>query len=96
MKTRSRRVRHYDERIRQILLRDWDPIGVGHRRECQDEYDRYVGSVDSLLRVGVPPEVVAKHLALLETEQMGLSGSPAANLAVAKTLCALNLEGRVS
>jgi hypothetical protein len=28
-------------RLRQILLRDWDPIGVQHAPEASDEYDAY-------------------------------------------------------
>ena len=89
-KKRTRRFK-FDERIRQILLSDWDPIRVGHLRECQDEYDAYVGGVQSLLMAGAAPEKVAKHLALLESGPMGLSSSVEANMPVAKKLCALNL-----
>jgi len=28
-------------RVRQILLRDWDPIGIQDIAEASDEYDRY-------------------------------------------------------
>jgi hypothetical protein len=88
----AKRKFRFDERIRQILLRDWDPIGVGHLRECQDEYDSYVGGVQSLLMSGASPEQVAKHLALLESGPMGLPSSASANLKVAKKLCDLNLK----
>ena len=88
----AKRKFRFDERIRQILLQDWDPIAVGHLRECQDEYDSYVGGVQSLLMSGASPEKVAKHLALLESGPMGLPSSVSANLKVAKKLCDLNLK----
>jgi hypothetical protein len=91
---RTRRFK-FDERVRQILLHDWDPIGVGYKRECQDEYDSYIGGVQSLLMSGVSPEKVARHLALLESGPMGLPSSVDANMAVAKKLCALNLKDEI-
>lgn len=92
MKKRRKRRFRFDERVRQILLHDWDPIRVGDRRECQDEYDSYVGGVQSLLMSGVSPEKVARHLALIEGQWMGLPSSVDANMAVAKKLCALGLQ----
>jgi len=43
------RAKQYHEAIRAILLKEWDPIGVSHIPEAQDEYDRYVGGVYRLL-----------------------------------------------
>jgi hypothetical protein len=34
------RARHYHSAIQSILLRDWDPIGVSHHPQAQDEYER--------------------------------------------------------
>jgi len=36
-------------RVREILMRDWDPIGVSRVPEAADEYDRYVGKVRDAL-----------------------------------------------
>ena len=33
------RARHYHGAIHTILLTEWDPIGVSHAPEAQDEYD---------------------------------------------------------
>jgi hypothetical protein len=41
----QRRAKAIQESIREILLRDWDPIGVNDVPEAQDEYDSYVGGV---------------------------------------------------
>jgi hypothetical protein len=32
-------------RVREILMREWDPIGVAGSPEAADEYDSYVGKV---------------------------------------------------
>jgi hypothetical protein len=36
-------------RVRAALLREWDPIGVQHYPEVQDEYNAYVPDICSLL-----------------------------------------------
>ena len=43
------RAQAYQNNIRKILFQDWDPIGVSHIPEAQDEYDSYVGGVYSRL-----------------------------------------------
>jgi len=39
---------HFDA-IRQILLKEWDPIGVREIEGAQDEYNRYAGLIYKLL-----------------------------------------------
>ena len=36
-------------RVREILMREWDPIGVADIPEAADEYDSYVGEVYVML-----------------------------------------------
>jgi hypothetical protein len=38
-----------NEEIRQILVKEWDPIGIKDEPRAQDEYDNYVGGVFNLL-----------------------------------------------
>ena len=61
------------ENIRQVLLHEWDPIGVKDEREAQDEYDSYVAGVYRLLASNSSAQQIAEHLAKIESEQMGLS-----------------------
>ena len=85
--TRSREIL---DAIRQILLQDWDPIGVRDAPAAQDEYDSYVGGVYRLLASAASPEIVADHLRVIETERMGLNHSqPSQLLSVAESLCRL-------
>jgi len=77
---RDDRARQIQERIRDVLLHDWDPIGVQDMPEAQDEYDGYVGGVYSLLASGASVEQLAEHLWKIETDTMGLSARDQAKL----------------
>ena len=92
MNHQARQARGIQEQIRQILLNDWDPIGIRDVPEAQDEYDSYAGGVYRLLADGASPVEVAKHLARIEGEQMGLPSSADVRLSVATKLCGLNAK----
>lgn len=60
-------------KIREILLREWDPIGVRDVQEAQDEYDGYVGKIYVLLMDEcTTSEIMAAYLLELATDLMGL------------------------
>jgi hypothetical protein len=92
MSTREERARQIQQQIREILLHEWDPIGVADMPEAQDEYDGYVGGVYRLLAEAATPSAIAAHLARIEGDRMGLPSSPAARLDVATKLCALDVR----
>src|SRR5258705_12292668 len=96
MSTREERAHELQSQIREILLRDWDPIGVRDEARAQDEYDSYIGGVYRLLASGASPQSVAEHLVHVDAEQMGL-GVPADKLMdVATKLCALDVKLRIA
>ena len=70
----SGRARLFHETIRQVLLKDWDPIGVRDIPEAQDEYDSYVSTIFKMLTSRKPRQEVFEYLWWLETEHMGLVG----------------------
>lgn len=79
--------RDIQNRIRMVLLEDWDPIGVAGVPEAQDEYDSYIGPIYRLLASDASVEQLAQHLQEIETTQMGLSPRRLEGLArVANTL----------
>ena len=92
MDAQTRQARVVQDRIRQILLNDWDPIGIREVPEAQDEYDSYVGGVYRLLADGASAVEVAAHLARIEGETMGLPSSADRHLPVATKLCGLNVK----
>jgi hypothetical protein len=90
---RARRAMAIQESIAQILLRDWDPIGVSDIPEAQDEYDSYVGGVYRLLASQCSADDVIDHLARIESQTMGLSRIAREKLRpVATRLIALNVS----
>ncbi|MGH7416911.1 MAG: hypothetical protein ACREKB_03950 [Candidatus Rokuibacteriota bacterium] len=96
MTSREERADEIQEQIKEVLLRDWDPIGVAEEPRAHDEYDAYVGGVYRLLASGAQPRVVAEHLARIEAERMGFTTVAAKLLRVAQKLCALDVRLKIS
>lgn len=86
------RARRYHKAIREALLHEWDPIGVGDIPDAQDEYDSYVGAVYKLLISNRSRSEIFDYLWWLETEHMGLSGDRQATEAFAMRLLRLPEE----
>ena len=63
-------------RIREILLHQWDPIGVSDVPEAADEYDAYVGKVYTMLMDDrAEAAEIANYLFNLATKHMLISPS---------------------
>jgi|ERR1039458_6733547 hypothetical protein len=60
--------------IDSVILRDWDPIGVGDVPEAQNEYRGYVRGVYDVAVETRSARAVAEHLVKMERGHMGLSG----------------------
>jgi hypothetical protein len=88
--TRRRELKALIGEVRQILLRDWDPIGVG--ANLADEYDFILGKVMAGLSETPDPSRIAALLAQIERDDLCLSTpQQAACDAAAKSLTALRL-----
>ena len=61
------------DEVREILLREWDPIGVGRKPECHNEYDRYARTICLYLEKGADEYRLASYLAQVRTVTMGMS-----------------------
>ncbi len=59
--------------IEEILIREWDPLGIAAQPECRNQYSCYVAGVYRLLAQGASESELAEHLALKEQQQMGLT-----------------------
>ena len=77
--------------VHEILIRDWDPIGVGDSPEAEEEYDSYVPGMSKMLVEGADVYRIAEHLTQLQTVSMGLSPpeSDDQNRQIAETLVQL-------
>ena len=89
----QRRAKAIQESIREILLRDWDPIGVNDVPEAQDEYDSYVGGVYRLLASHCSTKQMVDHLAKIESQTMELGVANREQLTrIANQLLALDVS----
>jgi hypothetical protein len=59
--------------VREVLFREWDPIGVNHNELCGDEYDAYAPTICRLLREGLDEHRLSAHLSQLQRVAMGIS-----------------------
>jgi hypothetical protein len=75
-----------DRELRELLLREWDPIGISRIADAQlDEYEHYAGQLMRRLRAGATDEEVAAVLEGFRTD-MGLDPSAEPPLDVARTI----------
>jgi hypothetical protein len=86
------RARRYHHAIREILLRDWDPIEVGAVAQAQDEYDSYIPGIYGRLIHRISEQELFDHLWQIETEHMGLFGNRGKTQQVAQKLLLLNTQ----
>ncbi len=65
------------EIVRQVLMDEWDPIGVKDIPEALDEYDTYVGRIYVMLMdEKASKQSMATYLYNVATNHMGISPSP--------------------
>jgi hypothetical protein len=92
MGERLDRARRYQQAIREILLREWDPIGVCDDANAQDEYDAYIHEIHGMLIRHEPRHKLVDHLWWIETEHMGLFGNLTRTQTVADRLIVVREE----
>ena len=62
-------------KIGNILLREWDPIGINDIPEAQDEYEGYIHDILSMLTSGKNVNDIYNYLLWAEAEHMGLDAN---------------------
>jgi hypothetical protein len=77
------------EKVKYVLLKEWDPIGINSIEEAQDEYDGYIPALVSMLNAGKNSEEILHHLCWIEIERMGLAGNIEHTRKIAEKLCDL-------
>ncbi len=65
-------VKRMQKAIKEILLTEWDPIGI-FGTGPEDEYDPFIWPILSLVRRGADVDEVSAHLDILESVLMGSS-----------------------
>jgi hypothetical protein len=82
--------------IRRAMLEDWDPIGIAHLPEAQDEYDSYISTIHKMLTSRRPRHEIFDYLWWLETDHMGLIGDRQATEQFAERLAQIVADGSSS
>lgn len=77
------------QKIKDVLLNEWDPIGVHAIPEAQDEYDGYVPTIYSMVISHRPINEVFDYLLWLEAEHMGLTSDKQRTRSIAERLVGL-------
>lgn len=86
MSSAIEQARALHQKIKSVLMQDWDPIGVQAIPEAEDEYDSYVPTLYSMLISRKPVSEVFEYLVWLETEHMGLTVDRQRTLSIAEKL----------
>ena len=87
-----RRAKSIQDAIREVLLREWDPIGVADVPQAQDEYDSYIHQIYAMLIRREQKRKLVDFLWWAETENMGLYGDHKRTEHVADLLVQLTAE----
>jgi hypothetical protein len=79
-KQKQQRAAEIQNSIRQILFREWDPIGVSDNPKLSDEYDAYIAPVYRILVGKRSEEDLIAFLQKTERDQIGLESASAEQL----------------
>jgi len=80
------------QRLRDLLFTEWDPLEVNDNPRLHNEYDRYVADILRLLDGHCTAAELARHLARMEVEEMGLAPAPENTAAAARAVVAAWVE----
>ena len=61
--------------VKEVLFREWDPIGVNSNPARSDEYDSYASGIVRLLQAEADEYKIAEHLRSLQRVSMGMSSA---------------------
>ncbi len=91
-RSRKQRATQIQDSIRQVLFRDWDPIGVNDNPKLADEYDSYIAPVYRILSGSRSEDDLIECLYRAEHDQIGTGcESPEQLRPVARKLLALDM-----
>ena len=61
--------------VKEVLFREWDPIGVNSNPARSGEYDSYASGIVRLLQAEADEYKITEHLRSLQRVSMGLSSA---------------------
>jgi hypothetical protein len=89
---RQKRAAEIQNALRQILYREWDPLGIAGEWP-EDEYDAYIGGVYRILATSRSGEELITYLQEVVQNQMGLrTGERETLRQIAQRLLAVDIK----
>jgi hypothetical protein len=64
------------KRLRELLLREWDPLGIAQVPQAQDEYDAFLGGILQLVSAEADLDAVQRYLIRIEEVELGTRADP--------------------
>ncbi|HEX9728579.1 MAG TPA: hypothetical protein VGA37_08750 [Gemmatimonadales bacterium] len=81
-----------EDAIEDILLHDWDPVGICDNTVPRGEYSCYVAGVYRLLAAGASVDEITEHLGRIEQRRIGFTSPVEKRRHAAGRLHALRLR----
>ena len=79
--------------IRQVLIKDWDPIGIGDEKGLADEYDAYIAPIYRILAGTRSENDLIEQLKRIEADEIGVGPTNLESLrSVAQKLLSLSIK----
>lgn len=60
------------DKVRDVLINDWDPLEIRENSNLRDEYDAYIGRILSAISSNATVTEITEILARIEEDDMGL------------------------
>ena len=91
--TKKQRAAEIQQSIREVLMHQWDPIGVADCITTDDEYDAYIAPVYRILVGSRSEDELIACLHFTERDVIGVApANPESLRGVARVLLALNVK----
>lgn len=91
--SKERRATEIQDTIREVLFRDWDPIGLNGNDNLRDEYDGYIARVYRVLVGSRSEDDLVQLLYRIKLDEVGVaSRSPEELRPIAKELLSLDVR----
>ena len=90
---KAKRAAEIQQSIRDVLMHQWDPIGVADSTTSDDEYDAYIAPVYRILVGSRSEDELVGFLHFTERDVIGMAtANPESLRGVARALLALNVK----
>ena len=81
-----------DKLVKEILLNDWDPIGIKNDPKAKSEYDTYALRIVGMLFKGINEKELSDYLKEVVEQELGLKVNTESTKIVTQKLLSLEIK----